>query len=211
MKITVIGATGMVGSRVTSEAVGRGHLVTAASRRPPERPYPVGATATVADLTDPRALDGVVTGADAVVVSVRPVLNDEAAVTGTMRRVLDIAAARRARVVVVGGAGPLRSPADPDRLVADDPAYVPEAWRAIAAASVTQLRACERHGKADWTYLSPPAVLALGERTGGYRRGTDLLLTDASGASRITAEDLAVAVVDELEERSGARHLTVAY
>ncbi|MDG4865255.1 NAD-dependent epimerase/dehydratase family protein, partial [Streptomyces sp. T-3] len=34
MKIVVIGATGMVGSRVTDEAARRGHSVTGVSRRP---------------------------------------------------------------------------------------------------------------------------------------------------------------------------------
>ena len=210
MKITVIGATGMVGSRVTTEALRRGHRVTAVSRRPAERPHPAQAIAASADLTDPAALDAVLAGADTAVISVRPVRNDETTVAATMRHVLDVAAAHRTRLVIVGGAGPLRSPRS-SGLVVDDTAYVPEAWRATAAASVAQLRACERHAKADWTYLSPPAVLAPGERTGSYRRGSVHLLTDASGASRISAEDLAAAVVDEIETPSGQRHITVAY
>lgn len=209
MRITVIGATGMVGSRVTAEAVRRGHPVNAMSRRATARPLPVGVAALVGDLASARDLEAAFTDADAVVVTVRPALDDEAAVARTMRRVLDAAAARRIRVLVVGGAGPLRVPGHPGRRVIDDPAYVPEAWRAVAAASVAQLRACEGHVGADWTYLSPPAALEPGERTGAYRRGTDTLLTDAAGASRISAEDLAVAVVDELEHRAGGPRLTV--
>ncbi|WP_416382691.1 MULTISPECIES: hypothetical protein [Nocardia] len=79
-----------------------------------------------------------------------------------------------------------------------------------ALASLTQLRVCEPH-PARWTYLSPPALLEPGERTGRYRRGTTTLLLDADGRSRISAEDLAVAVLDELENPGGDRHFTVAY
>ncbi|MDG4861180.1 NADH-flavin reductase, partial [Streptomyces sp. T-3] len=114
-------------------------------------------------------------------------------------------------LLVVGGAGPLRSPDRPELPIADNREYVPAEWRAIAVASTDQLEACRRHLGAEWTYLSPPALLAPGERTGTYRRGTDTLLVAPGGRSRISAEDLAVAVLDELENPSGLRHLTVAY
>lgn len=96
-------------------------------------------------------------------------------------------------------AGALRSPDGSDLPVADNPAYVPAEWNTVAAAGVAQLRTCQAHAGADWVYLSPPALLEPGERTGRYRRGTDTLLTGADGRSWISAEDLAVAVVDELE------------
>ncbi|MFJ8647591.1 NAD(P)-dependent oxidoreductase [Streptomyces sp. NPDC093546] len=213
MRITVIGATGMVGSRVTAEAVRRRHQVTAVSRRPSESPHTAaGTTATLAaDFTAAGAPDAALAGADALVLSVPPVLDDAAAVTGSMHRLLDAAASADVRVLVVGGAGPLRIPGDPARLAVDDETFVPAAWRSLARASLAQLRACESHAYRGWTYLSPPALLEPGERTGTYRWGRDTLLTDAAGASRISAEDLAVAVVDELERPAGAAHLTVAY
>ncbi len=60
-------------------------------------------------------------------------------------------------------------------------------------------------------YLSPTAVLEPGERTGRYRRGTETLLLGADGKSRISAEDLAVAVLDELRTPATDRHLTVVH
>ncbi|GAB3116661.1 hypothetical protein GCM10027055_26570 [Janibacter alkaliphilus] len=63
---------------------------------------------------------------------------------------------------------------------------------------------------AAWAYLSPPALLEPGTRTGRYRRGTTTLLTAQDGKSWISAEDLAVAVVDELEQPGADRHITVA-
>ena len=76
---------------------------------------------------------------------------------------------------------------------------------------MAQLQACRSHAGADWVYLSPPALLEPGVRTGRYRRGTDTLLTGADGQSWISAEDLAVAVVDELESPGPDRRITVAH
>ena len=52
----------------------------------------------------------------------------------------------------------------------------------------------------DWAYLSPPAQLAPGERTGNYRLGTNELMLDAEGNSTISMEDLAVVLLDEAEQ-----------
>ncbi|MDA3649877.1 NAD(P)H-binding protein [Saccharopolyspora indica] len=206
MKITVIGATGMAGSRITAEAVRRGHHVTAVSRS--GAPLP-GATAVRADVTDGERMRDLFAGADAIVGATRPAPGQEHVVGETTTALLDAATGADRRVLVVGGAGPLRTPGDPDRLVVDDPAYVAAEWRTIAAASVAQLEVCRAH-QADWTYLSPPAVLEPGERTGHYRRGGTTLLVGPDGTSRISAEDFAVAVLDELENPSGAKHFTVA-
>ncbi len=56
----------------------------------------------------------------------------------------------------------------------------------------------------DWTVLSPSAMIEPGERTGKFRLGKDKLLADDKGVSRISAEDYAIALVDELEH---PRHL----
>lgn len=206
MKITVVGATGMVGSRVTDEAVRRGHHVTAVSRSGESLP---GATAVRADVTDGQRMRDLFAATDAIVGATRPAPGQEHTVGETTTALLDAAAAADRRVLVVGGAGPLRTPGHPDRLVVDDPDYVAAEWRTIAAASVAQLEICLAH-QADWAYLSPPAVLEPGERTGRYRRGGTTLVVDSDGASRISAEDLAVAILDELENPSSAKHFTVA-
>ncbi|ALO91280.1 hypothetical protein SHL15_0064 [Streptomyces hygroscopicus subsp. limoneus] len=124
---------------------------------------------------------------------------------------LDLTAQLGIRVLVVGGAGALRSPDDPHLLVVDNPAYVPAEVQAVAAAGVAQLRTCQAHVSADRVYLSPPALLDTGERTGRYRCGTDTLLTDADGRSWISAEDLAVAVLDELGAPGPERLVTVVH
>jgi putative NADH-flavin reductase len=215
MTIAVLGATGTVGSRVVTEAGARGHRVLALSRKPASGDPDV--TPVAVDARDSyavhRALAGSGSGgaADAVVVAVRTEPADQEFLVGATRTVLDIAARLGTRVLVVGGAGAMRSPGDRDLLVADDPEYVPAEWKAVAAAGVAQLWAWQAHAGADWVYLSPPALLEPGARTGRYRRGTDTLLTDADGRSWISAEDLAVAVVDELETPGAERLVTVVH
>ncbi|MFI7501297.1 NAD(P)-dependent oxidoreductase [Streptomyces sp. NPDC049687] len=213
MTIAVLGATGMVGSRVINEAGARGHQVIALSRKPAvENPAKSNVTPVAVDANNSHALREALAvsdshgAADAVVLTVRTTPVDEEFLVGTTRTVLDFAAQLGIRVLVVGGAGALRSPDDRNLLVADNPAYVPAEIKAVAAAGVAQLRACQSHADADCVYLSPPALLEPGVRTGRYRRGTDTLLIGADGQSWISAEDLAVAVVDELET-PGLDHL----
>ncbi|WP_338146312.1 NAD(P)-dependent oxidoreductase [Streptomyces boncukensis] len=211
----MLGATGTVGSRVIAEARARGHHVLALSRKPPNAGP--GVTPVAVDASDPDAVREALAGsgphgaADAVVLAVRTVPVDREFLVGATRTALDGAARLGARVLVVGGAGALRSPDNRDLLVADNPGYVPAELRPVAAAGVAQLRACRAHTGGDWVYLSPPAVLEPGERTGRYRRGTDTLLIGVDGRSWISTEDLAVAVLDELEAPCGERHITVAH
>ena len=51
-----------------------------------------------------------------------------------------------------------------------------------------------------------------GERTGTYRDGGDVVVTDDEGESFISGADLAVAVVDEIEDPKHLRErFTVGY
>ncbi|WP_405587085.1 NAD(P)-dependent oxidoreductase [Streptomyces sp. NBC_01092] len=221
MTIAVLGATGMVGSRVIAEAAARGHRVLALSRNPGAFRHPRDGDPNVTPLavgaSDPDAVREALstaapTGApDAVVLSVRTFPPDSEFLVDATRTVLDAAARLGTRVLVVGGAGALRSPEDPDLPVAGNRAYVPAEYREVALAGIAQLRTCRAHADADWVYLSPPALLEPGERTGRYRRGTDTLLTDSDGRSWISAEDLAVALVDEVETPGMERHITVVH
>lgn len=216
MKITVIGATGMVGSRITAEAAARGHEVIAVARHTRREDFRTSSeliTPVSADAHDPTALDQVLSGAEAVVLAARAVPGGADEFVVLTRTVLNATARARNRLLIIGGAGPLRSPepSAPELTAIDDARFVPPEWRSVAAASVAQLEECTAHASENWTYLSPPAVLTPGERTGEYRRGTTTLLTDDNGVSRISAEDLAVAVIDELENSQGLQRFTIAY
>ncbi|MFC0581168.1 NAD(P)-dependent oxidoreductase [Micrococcoides hystricis] len=212
MKITVLGATGMAGSAIVNEALTRGHQVVAASRHPAtmnmnEKRLEIRAI----DVADRDAVDSVLAAVDATVLSIRLAPGNENQLAALTRNALDAAARHSTRLLVVGGSAPLLSPSRPDRLLIDDPDYVPEAWKSIAQASLEQLRACKEHPYAKWVYVSPPAIFEPGRRTGSYQRGTTTLLTDTDGVSRITPPDFAAAMLDEIEQPSDDQHFTVAH
>lgn len=211
----------MAGSRIVAEAARRGHSVsgfsrserTGSERTGSERTHeqaPDGVSFFTADAGDRAAMSRIAAQHDVIVLATRPVPGTEDEVSSPVTTVLDAALEYGRRVIVIGGAGPLTSP-DADHLVVDDPHFVPPQWRTIAQASVDQLHVCLNH-PAEWAYLSPAALFGPGERTGHYRRGTHRLLVDADGRSHISAEDLAIAALDEIEQPAPeVRHFTVAY
>ena len=152
---------------------------------------------------------GLLEDSDAAVVALRPPAGHESDLVRLTTAVLDAASRSRTPLLIIGGAAPLSSPTDPSILAIDDPTIVPPAWRDVAQASLDQFRVCQAHSYEGWVYLSPPAIFGPGDVTGAYRRGTTTLLRDAHGASRISPEDLALAVVDELEHPGGEQHVTV--
>lgn len=201
MRILLIGATGMIGSRIAAEARGRGHTVTGVTRS--------GADGTTAgDANDASAVAALAAGHDAVVLAVTP---GEGGMLGTGRAVFEaLRTAGVRRLVVVGGAGSLE--VAPGVRLVDGPDF-PSAWKedALAQAALLDLMR-EEAGDLDWTYVSPAAEIAPGERTGNHRRGDDALLTDAEGRSRISAEDYADGLVTELEKGEAiGRRITFAY
>jgi uncharacterized protein len=107
---------------------------------------------------------------------------------------------------VVGGAGSLGLP--DGRSVADT---LPAVYRGEALAMRAVLDSLKA-SDVDWTFFSPAASIAPGQRTGKYRLGTTTLLSDQDGNSRISAEDYAKALVDELESPAHERaQMTIAY
>lgn len=210
MRIAVFGATGMAGRAIVAEGLERGHHILGLSRHPENRSDHARLTNRAADVADAPSVGSALAAVDAAVLTIRLQPGAESGLAPLTAKFLDVARQHGTRILVVGGASPLRSPEDPDRLLIDDPRHVPHEWKQIAQASLDQLRRCETHPYTGWIYLSPAATLEPGTRTGRYRRGTDTLLTDAHGVSRISVADLAIAVVDELETPGDVRHFTVA-
>ncbi|MET7300005.1 NAD(P)H-binding protein [Embleya sp. NPDC005575] len=213
MRITVFGAAGNVGSRVVSEALSRGHEVTAvvrdAARFPELHPEAEARVGDAARVEDVAALS---TGKDLVISATRPAPGNEQALADTAEALLSGLTGTGVRLLTVGGAGSLTVPGTSDTMAVDDPRFVPTAWRGIALACNAQLDVFRTDTEIDWTYLSPPANLEPGTRTGTFRLGTDELLVDPDGVSAISVEDLAVALIDEAEQpRHHRARFTVAY
>ncbi|WP_394830420.1 NAD(P)H-binding protein [Pendulispora rubella] len=213
MRIAVFGAAGNVGRRIVAEALARGHEVTAvvrdAARLEEVNAAARGRTGDAANVDDVAALGR---GHDVVVGATRPPAGRERDLVTAARALLAGVAQTDARLVLVGGAATLAVPGGAGTKVMDDPRFLEPAYRAIALACAAQLEACRAEGSADWTYLSPPALLEPGTRTGHYRLGGDELLLDAAGQSVISMEDFAVAVLDEVERPAHRRaRFTVGY
>src|SRR6185503_4533936 len=113
------------------------------------------------------------------------------------------------RVLWVGGAGGLEI--KPGVQSVDLPEF-PKEWKQGSLATREALNQLRKESGLDWSYLSPSADLSPGQRTGKFRFGTDQLLKDAKGGSRISVEDYAVAMIDELEKPTHIRQrFTVGY
>lgn len=212
MNIALIGATGFVGSALLAEAARRGHRVTALVRHPQKVPALDGVTAREVDVLDTAALAEALAGHDAVISAFSG--HAQAEVQAYFVRGFEsiVQATRRARVprlLAVGGAGSLE--VAPGVQLLDTPQF-PDAWRGTAEGARQGLRILREQTDLDWTMLSPAAHLEPGERTGVFRLGTDQLLADAAGHSRITLGDYAQAMVDELERPAhGRQRFTVGY
>lgn len=198
MRITVFGAAGAVGSRVVAEALWRGHDVTAVVRDPARLPHDTPARVRTGDASDVEDVAALSVGQDLVISATRPAPGHENDLVTTAKALLAGLARTGVRLLLVGGAAGLTVPGTGGLTVAETPDF-PPAWRPIALACNEQLEACRAETRADWAYLSPPALLEPGERTGVYRVGGDKLLVDAAGRSAISMEDLAVALLDEAE------------
>ncbi|RZL64658.1 MAG: NAD(P)-dependent oxidoreductase [Variovorax sp.] len=202
--IAILGITGRAGSRIANELLQRGHTVTGIARHVDDVVPRQGLTVKSGDATKPDALAPLLRGHDAVVSSTRfDGGSDAAAVTAAVRQ------AGVPRLLVVGGAGSLE--VAPGVAVVDTPNF-PDAYKAEALAGREFLNTLRSEKDIDWTFLSPSALFEPGERTGQFRIGGDGLLSDAAGNSRISMEDYAIALVDEIEVPKHSRaRFTVGY
>ncbi|MGA2808121.1 MAG: NAD(P)-dependent oxidoreductase [Terracidiphilus sp.] len=208
MRVVLFGATGMIGSRILQELLSRGHQVTAVVRNP-EKVAAGSATVVKGDVTDAASVAAAAKGAEAAISAYAPPLQQPETILAATRSLLTgLQTAGVRRLIAVGGAGSLE--VAPGVQLVDTPEF-PEAWKAIALAHRDVLPIL-RGASLDWTALSPAAFIQPGERTGKFRLGGTQLVVDQKGESRISAEDYAVALVDELESPKHLRQqFTVAY
>jgi uncharacterized protein len=186
-------------------------VVSVARTVPAERVE--GATYIEGTLLDSPSLVAELQGVDVVVVTV-PARGD---MEGSVRpNVAELVASlpQNVRMGVIGGAGGSQVSEGGPRVV-DQPSFTeefkPEALEAIGVLEDLQ---SNDHGH-DWFYVHPAGGFGAwnpGERTGSYRDGGDVVVTDADGESYISGPDLGVAVVDEIENPKHSRErFTVGY
>jgi putative NADH-flavin reductase len=233
MQIGVIGATGTIGSRIVTEALDRGHQVTAFSRDiSGVQDNRANIRWRNVDATDAGGLAAVLPGLDVLISAfgagnaandpadaVARAIADSGSYARAAAALLTALESRpRLRLIVVGGAASLEVKpglvfANSDELLnaAIDGFGLPREYAAAMRGHGDALNLYRTSNRL-WTYLSPAVEIAPGERTGRFRIGGDQPVLDAEGRSRISAEDAAVAVLDEVEvPRFVQRRFTVGY
>jgi putative NADH-flavin reductase len=213
MKIALIGATGFVGSAILKEALDRGHEVTAIVRYPEKVKSHPKLRSLKGDAYNEDEVARLVAGHDAVISAFNPgwghpdIYNQQ--VKGARSIIDGVKKAGVKRLLFVGGAGSLE--VKPGVQSVDLPEF-PAEYRQGALATREALNMLRKEGSLEWSFLSPSADLSPGKRTGKFRLGTDQLLRDANGESRISIEDYAMAMIDEVEKPQHIRQrFTVGY
>ena len=213
MKIALIGATGFVGTAILQEALNRGHEVTAIARNPEKVHAHRKVHAQKGDVYNEDDVARFVAGHDAVISAFNPgwsnpdIYNQQ--VKGTRAIINGVKKAGLKRLLFVGGAGSLE--VSPGVQSVDLPVF-PAEYRQGALATREAFTMLRREPGLEWSFLSPSADLFPGPRTGKFRLGTDQLLKDATGQSRISVQDYAMAMIDEVEKPNHIRRrFTVGY
>ena len=197
MTITMYGATGRAGSRILRELLSRHHRVQAVAREPRPLELPGALEVLIDDLSDVSRTIEIIRGSDAVVSAYAPPPNDtDRLVTVTQLLVEAIGRSGVARLLMVGGAGSLEV-APGVTLI--ESGHLPAEWMPIAQSHSKALEVL-KSSTINWTSLSPAAYFEPGERTGRFRLGKDNLIANDKGESRISMEDYAIAIVDEIEQ-----------
>ena len=160
MRIVLLGATGFVGAALLSEALSRGHEVTAIARHPEKLEGQENLAVKAGDVYDTDALASLIAGHDALISAFnpgwtpgtqRPEMYDEQ-VRGTSSI---IAAAKKAgikRVLWVGGAGGLEVASGMN--VIDSPDF-PEWIKPGSKATSNALEQLRNEQELEWTFLAP--------------------------------------------------------
>jgi putative NADH-flavin reductase len=217
MKVLLFGATGHIGSAVTTELIARGHQVTGVTRSGVSRTGAAGADPgfplVAGDVSDAARVTELSVGHDLVASAVGPrigVDDDRKILIGATNGLIEgLRKSAVKRLVVLGGAGSLETA--PGVRVIDSP-HFPDMWKANALAQIEALGIYREVDDLDWTFISPAQFIEPGERTGTYRLGGEQLLVDAEGKSKISIPDYAVAFVDEIENGTSTRtRISVAY
>lgn len=201
MKIAVIGATGFVGSKVVAELLQRGHHVTAIARNTSKLPKHPALTAKATNAYVESELAAAIGAQDAVVNAFNPGWTDPNIQANFVKGFATITQATKKagvkRYVVVGGAGSLE--VAPGVQLVDTPQF-PAEYKEGALGAREALNQLRKETALDWAFVSPAVFLEPGKRTGKYKLGGDQVLMNAEGPARISVEDLAVAIADELEQ-----------
>ena len=215
MKIAIIGATGFVGSKLVKEAADRGLQVTAIARNA-DKIEIQNVNKVSVDVNNVDELSEVLKGHDTVISAYNAgwtnpnIYEDFLAGSRAIQEASKRAGVKR--LIVIGGAGSLYT-AENQQLV--DTEGFPAEIKPGALAARDYLNILKQEKELDWTFFSPAIEMHPGittGRTGKYRLGKDHPVVDENNVSKLSAEDVAVVLVDEAEHpKHHQERFTAAY
>ena len=202
-RITVLGGTGYAGAAVVAEAAKRGHDVTSVSRSEPTTRID-GVDYVIGSTLDAAILDAVVPGRDVVFSALSPRGDMAGKVEGAIDDLIARLAGTSTRFGYTGGASSLQTVEGGPTIWDVSKDHIPDEVKPEVETGIKVLATLRNSPESlDWFYVSPPRDFGSWLSTpdkGVYQLGGDVLLTDADDVSTISAADLAIAVVDEIEK-----------
>ncbi|NRT11636.1 NAD(P)-dependent oxidoreductase [Flavobacterium sp. 14A] len=210
MKISILGAGGNIGQRITREAALRKHDLHLITSKPISFFKLENTPTTVVDIFDTEALANALKDSDLIISAYAPPLDNPAKLSTASESILGAVKKNAQRLIVVGGAGSLLI--GKNELLVDSPNF-PEAYKGVALAHKDALYNIYRKSEGvNWTNVSPAAYIFEGEKTGQFRIGKDNLIANEKGESSISMEDFAVAILDEVDNKQFSnQRFTVGY
>ena len=215
-KVAVIGATGFVGTQVVKELANRGYFVNALARNTSKIEESENIKAVTVDVYNTSELSEILKGNDAVIRAFNPgwtnpnIFEDFLKGAESIEKAVEESGVKR--FITVGGAGSLYI-AENLQLI-DTPEF-PAEIKPGAEAARQYLEMIKKNENLDWTFFSPAIEMhqgTAGVRKGTYRTALENPVFDESGRSILSVEDVAVALVDELENNQFVRQrFTAAY
>jgi len=215
MKVTIIGASGFVGSKLVNEALNRGLEVTGIARKA-ENISAENISKIAVDVNDVEELTKALKNQDVVISAFNAgwtnpnLYQDFLAGSKSIQQAVKTSGVKR--LIVIGGAGSLYGN-DNEQLV--DSADFPAEIKPGAIAARDYLNILKEEKELDWVFFSPAIEMHPGVtdgRTGQYRLGKDHPVVDQNNISRLSPEDLAVVVLDEVQQpKHHQERFTAAY
>src|SRR6056300_284476 len=202
--IALIGASGNIGSKVTQELLSRGYNVTAIARNPEKVEASERVTPVAGDILQPQQLAETLKGHDAVICAASFIPNESEKLLEAIRL------SGVNRYLMVGGAASLLN--EDGIKVWETLEGLPDGVMNYIHEGMRALDLLKEADDFDWTFLSPAVVIGPGERTGKFRLGKDNVVADDNGESKISYDDYAIAMVDELEQGNNIKaRFTLGY
>jgi uncharacterized protein len=218
MNVALIGASGFVGSKILAEALERGHQVTAIVRNPEKIQSHKNLNTKKADVLRVDELAKLLAGHDVIVSAFNPARGVAGAHVYDLHvqgHKAILAAANKSgvkRFLGVGGAASLKTPEGIELI--DSPQFPAayEQFKPGIRGTRELYYLLKQEPSLDWVFIAPSVVIAPGERTGKFRIGKDHVLYNDKGESKISLEDYAAALVDEMERpQHHNERITIGY